>query len=90
MKRFHIVTHSYTASFSVKTHLMKLTTSFISRIKQIYAKKVNCYWKCIQNKGDVRLDTFRTFAYVSSCLQTKIFARKRDYAVSSKLQIPRH
>ena len=31
---------------------------------------------------------FRNFVYVSSYLQPKIFARKQDYAISLKLQIP--
>ena len=35
LERLHIVTHSYTASFSIK---MKLITFFISKTKQIYAK----------------------------------------------------
>ena len=36
------------------------------------------------------MDAFGTFTYVSSYLQTKTFAQKRDCATSSKLQIGRH
>ena len=67
---------------------MKLTTFFISRTKHIYAKNINAK-NYFQNKGNVTLDTFRNSAYISSYLQTKVLARKRDCAISSKLRIPR-
>ena len=38
MKRFHIVTHSNAASFSIKIFFMKLTTFFISNARDIYIK----------------------------------------------------
>ena len=38
LERFHIVAHSFAASFSIKTSFMKLTSYFISKTKQIYAK----------------------------------------------------
>ena len=38
LKRFHVVIHSYTASFSIRPCFYELTSFFISRTKQIYAK----------------------------------------------------
>ena len=43
----------------------------------------------MKSKGEVTLDSFPSFAYVSSYLRLKSFAWKRDCAISSKLQIPR-
>ena len=46
--RFHIVTHSCTASFSIKNVFMKVKSFFfISRTKQSFAK--TCFWKYVQN-----------------------------------------
>ena len=50
---------------------MKLTTFFISGNNKYF-------WKYIQNIGDNTLDTLRNFTFISSYLQTKTFARKRD------------
>ena len=38
LKRFHVVIHGYTASFSIRSCFYELTSFFISRTKQIYAK----------------------------------------------------
>ena len=42
----------------------------------------NIFWKYIKNKGEVTLDSFRNFAYFSSYLRLKSFARKQDYVIS--------
>ena len=44
--------------------------------------------KVNKNKGEVTLDNFPSFAYVSSYLRLKSCAWKRDCAISSKLQMP--
>ena len=61
----------------------------VSRTRQIDAETLTVSESTFKNKGNITLNTFRNVAYVSSYLRTKIFARKRDCAISSKLQIPR-
>ena len=62
---------------------------FVSRTRQIDVETLTVSESTFKNKGNITLNTFRNVAYVSSYLRTKIFARKRDCAISSKLQIPR-
>ena len=52
-------------------------------------KSINCFWKYIQIKGNVILDTIQYFGYASSCLQAKSFARGQSFAISFKLQMSR-
>ena len=69
---------------------MKLTIFFISRTKQIFVKTLAVSESTFRIKAMLPWTLFRNFAYISSYLQTKIFARKRDCAISSTLQIPRY
>ena len=61
---------------------MKLITAFISKTKQIYTKTLTVSENRFHFLTPLEL-------YVSSYLQTKTFARKRDCTISSKLQMPR-
>ena len=77
LERFHIVTHSYVVSFSIRMLLMKLTTFFVSKTKQIYTKTLTVPESAFEIKAMLPL-------------QTKTFALKRYCAISSILQIPRY
>ena len=69
---------------------MKLVNLFTSKTKQVRAEILSAPESTFKIKVYITLDTFRNFVYVSIYLQAKIFAQKRDYAIFSKLQIPRH
>ena len=56
---------------------MKLTTLFISRAKQICVKPLTASQSEFKIKAR-QLGQFSEFSYVSSYLQKKTFARKRD------------
>ena len=86
LARLRIVRHSNTASFSIKITLCEINSILFSK-NYWKLDKVNArFWKKIQNKGKVTLDSFWNFAYVSSYLHLKSFAQKRDCSISSKLQ----
>ena len=59
LERFRIVTHSYAASFSIKSVLIKLTF-FDSVTKAIYLNLVVIYES--KNKGNVTFDIFLNYA----------------------------
>ena len=63
---------------------MKLTSYFISKTKQIYAKTLTVLESTFKMRAKL---PWMLFEIVSSYLQRKISARKRDCAISSKLQI---
>ena len=66
LKCFQIVTHSCTASFSIKTHFYETNNIFsLTDLR----KNIKNFWKCIHNESIFSFDTFRTFAYVSCNLQ---------------------
>ena len=88
LERFRIVTHSNTASFLRKVTLCETNNIFYSQEYQVWHKDDNRFWKVIENKGEVTVDGFRNFPYVSSYLRLKTFAWKRDYIISQKLQMP--
>ena len=79
--------HCCAASFSIKTHI-KLTIFFISRTKQICAETLTVSESTFKLKAMSRWTLFEIL--LSSYLQTKIFARKQDFANSSKLLMARH
>ena len=87
--RFRIVTHRYASSFSRKVILCETNNIFYSLGNCIWHTMDNIFWKCIKNKGEVTLHSFRNFAYVSSYLRLKGFAWKRDYVISQKVQMPK-
>ena len=89
LKHFFIVRHCYPASFSLKALFCKTNNIFYSLKNGIWDKTKAWFWKYIQNKGKVTLESFRNFAYVSSYLHLKSFAWKRDYLISQKLQMPK-
>ena len=87
LERFRIVTHSNAASFSRKVILCETNNIFYSREYQVWHKDDIRFWKSVKNKAEVTLDSFRNFAYVSSYLHLNDLTWKRDYAISSKLQM---
>ena len=89
LERFHVVTDSCTALFSGKTCFYETNIFYVKNWKDL-RKNIICFRKCMQSKGNVSIETFQNFAYVSSYLQTKTFARKRECAKPSKLQRPRY
>ena len=88
LARFRIVTHRYAASFSWKLVLCKTNNIFHRLGNCIWQKMNNIFWKYIKKKGEVTLDTFRNFAYVSSYLRLKSSAWKRDCLISPEVQRP--
>ena len=69
---------------------MKLTTFLISKIKKICAETLTALETAFEIKPMllwINVALNRNFDYVSSYLQTKVFTRKRDCTISSKLQI---
>ena len=46
----------------------------------------NIFWKYIKSKGEVTLDRFWNFGYLSSYLRLKSFAWKWDYVIYYELQ----
>ena len=64
---------------------MKLTTFFISKTKQIYAKTLTVPESTLKIKAILPWILFEIL--LTSAV---IFARKQDCAISSKLQIPSH
>ena len=60
LERFRIVTHSYAASFSIKSVLIKLTTFLDSVTKAIYLNLVVIYES--KNKGNVTFNIFLNYA----------------------------
>ena len=79
LERFHIFTHSYTASFSIKTHFMKLATFFISKTKQNYAEILTVPESTIKIKTMLPWILFKillTSAIIckqSFCAKTKLY-----------------
>ena len=63
---------------------MKLTTSFISKTKHIYVKTLTVLKSQFEIKA--MLLWIKNFPYVSSYLQTKIFARKQNCEISSRFK----
>ena len=57
-----------------KRVFMKLTTFITSKTEQIYAKTLIVTERTFKIKGNITLNTLRSFAYVSSYLQTKTSA----------------
>ena len=76
LARFRIVTHSYAASFSLKVILCETNNIFYSLGNCICHKSNSIFWMYSKNNGEVTLDSFRNFAYVSSYLRLKCFAWK--------------
>ena len=77
LKQVHIVTHSYTASFSIRICFYETNKKnfFSFFIFYFYLRKnVNCFWKWIQNAGNVTLRTFQNFF-----LCQQLFANKDLY-----------
>ena len=66
---------------------MKLTTFFISKTKHIYVKTLTVLKSQFEIKA--MLLWIKNFPYVSSYLQTKIFARKRNCKYLQDLKKPR-
>ena len=88
LQRFRIVTHCKAASFSWKFVLCETNNIFYSQEYQVWHKDDIRFWKVIENELEVTLDSFRNFAYVSSYWRLNDLTWKRDYAISSKLQMP--
>ena len=84
LELFHLVTHSYAASFSIKKHIfMKLT-----KTKQIYALTLTVPKSAFEIK--TILSWILSEILVTSVVKTKMrFTRKQDCAIFSKLQIAR-
>ena len=78
LAHFRIVTHCYTTSFSRKIILYETNNIFYSLRNQKGDKTNSWSLKYIENKYEVTIDFFANFAYVSSYLDLKDFARKRD------------
>ena len=78
--------HSYAASLSIKLVLCETNNLFFSRKYYLWHKSSVIFWKVVKNNNEVRLDSFRNFAYVSSYLNSKSLAWKRDYVIFQKLQ----
>ena len=74
LKCFRIVTHCYTASFSIKTLFCKTNNIFYSLENPIWDKTKQWFWKYMKNKGKIMLESFRNFAYVCSNLHLNSFA----------------
>ena len=86
---FRMVTHSYAASFSLKIILNEANNFFFSQEYQLLEKVNDRFWKYIKNKGEVTLDTFPNFAYVSSYLHLNTLTWKRGCTITSDVQMPR-
>ena len=71
LERFHIVTHSWAGSFSIKTcFFMKLRTFFISRTKQIYAKAITV---C---ESTFKIKAMSAWTLFEFCLRQQLFPNK--------------
>ena len=86
---FRIVTHRYAALFSRKVILCETKNIYCSLGNCIWHTMNNIFWNYIKNKGEVPLDSFRNFAYVSSYLRLKGFGWKRDYVIFQKVLMPK-
>ena len=85
LKRFHIVTHCYGASFSITTLFCKTNNIFYSLKNWIWDKTKWWFWKYIKKNAR---ESFRNFHLVSIYLHLKSFAWKPDFVISQKLQTP--
>ena len=74
--------------FHQKCVLMKLTTFFISKAKQIYAKTLTVFESAFKIKIMSPLALIEVFPTLAVIWKTKIFARKRDKY--KDLQIRKH
>ena len=86
VKRFHIVTRSYAASFSIRRVFVKLTTFSTTKETKNETKPMHDS----ESTSKVRVRSRWTFfTYVCSHLHLKSFAWKRNYTISSKVKKPR-
>ena len=85
LARFRIVTQYYATMFLRKPWRYlhhEANNIFYSLRNQKWDKTNSWSLKYIENKYEVKLDSFANFAYVCSYLHLKDFAWKRDYAIS--------
>ena len=87
LARFRIVTHSYTASFSIKFILCETNNIFDLVKHNFFHKNVNVSWKFTENEGYLTVNIFRNYVYVSSYCHSKTFAWKRDCPKLHKLRL---
>ena len=66
VKRFHIVTYSYCASFSIKTSFSETNNIVYGQENQKWDKSNVWFWKYIKITGKVTLDNGQNFDYFSS------------------------
>ena len=78
LERFHIVAHSFAASFSIKTSFMKLTSYFISKTKQIYAKTLTVLESTFKMRAKLPWMLFEIW------LCQQLFAKK-DFCTKTRL-----
>ena len=70
--------------FSPAKHVfMESTTLFISKTGAIYTNPLIFLTNKIKDKGNITLNIFQNFAYVSNYLETKTSGWKQDFAISS-------
>ena len=82
LSRFCIVTHIYPASLLQKVILCEKLTTLSTTTETTSDKMDDRFWKYNKNKGNLVLDNFRNFGYISSYLRLNIFAWKRLHNIS--------
>ena len=91
MESFRIFTAFYEALFSIKTCFYETTNIFYLDYQKYFHKTARtCILNFNKNQGYMILETFCSYTYFSSSLQTKPFAWKRNCEISLKLHMLYH